>query len=136
MKALMFTALVLSTTAKAEVFSCPARYPAEDVTLSDTVPEGKAVGRVFSTALSSAYMISGNLYSEQDMVPDTRRIKGGRNVGFNLVKDPKWLVCVYGDRIQRWQQVDPKFTDCEVQIRQVEDRRGTPTKTTASATCK
>lgn len=136
MKRLLFAILMLATAAHAETIKCPEQFPTKDITLSDNPAGRKGVGRVQKTGLSSAYMVSGELYSEQDMVPNIRKVKGGSDVGFSFPKDPKWLVCVYGESIEWWEQLDSKFTDCEVKIREVKKPHYPPSVWTATATCK
>jgi hypothetical protein len=136
MKILLFAMLILGSTAHAEVFTCPERYPAKSITLEDSTTGRKGIGRILKTGLTSAYMVSGELFSIQDMVPDIRKVPGGTNIGFSMFRDPKWLVCVYGERIEWWEKLDPKFTDCEVKIREVKRPLYPPSTWTATATCK
>lgn len=136
MRILLLAVFLVSSTARSEVISCPERYPAKAIQLSESPSGRTGSGRLLGTNLTSAYMVSGELYSEQKMVPEIRNVKGGRDVGFSLIDNPKWLVCVYGERIQWWEQIDSRYSDCEVKIREVRDRRGPPTTWTATANCK
>jgi len=149
MRKLVFAALVLASTASAEVIKCPERYPIKDVAMIDNASDHKVIGRVQSKGfdLSNAYMVGGALYARQEMVPDITKVKGGLDIGFNFLREPKWLVCVYGGNelshsehtisgsIDRWEQVDPKFTECVVQLRETKVPHY-PGVWTATAVCK
>ncbi|TFW35988.1 STY0301 family protein [Massilia horti] len=147
MRSFLFAALVLSSTAYAGVLKCPDRYPTKNITVSDESSNRKIIGRIQGTSLSNAYMVSGELYAQQEMVPDIRKVKGGLDIGFNFLHDQKWLVCVYGGNelspkdqatsgtIDRWEQIDPKFSECVVQLRETK-AVGYPSVWTATAVCK
>lgn len=130
MKSLLLVALVLTSTARAEVVECPARYPAKDVTLAGSS------GRVQPARLSFAYVHIGALHSEQLLQgPEGKKVKGGWDTAYDFTPDEsKWLVCTYGgtewsglDRIspgtiQWWGTIAPQATSCLLKIRETKFR--------------
>ena len=149
MKGLLFAALVLTSTANAEVIECPKILPTEDTTLSE-VPFGhNGSMRVQRSHLSFAYMYVGKIYGEQYMVgADVKNSKGGMDIEYGFrPENTKWLVCRYGGdewshstngvvgTIEWWERLDPKITACVLKVRAVKVPHLT-SGWTAAATCK
>ncbi|HEV7817331.1 MAG TPA: STY0301 family protein [Janthinobacterium sp.] len=147
--AALFAALVLASTANAEVIECPKLFPSKDITLSEVPLGHKGNARVQRAHLSLAYMYVGELYGEQYLVgPDVRNSKGGMDIehGFRP-EDTKWLVCRYGGNewsrseqgvsgtIEWWEKLDPKITSCVLKIREIKVPH-TTSDWTATTTCK
>ncbi|MDP3671776.1 MAG: STY0301 family protein [Telluria sp.] len=141
MKKLLFAALVLVSTANAEVIKCPERYPTKDVTVSDNPSGRKGVARLQPTRLSNAYMVSGELYAEQQFVPEITKVKGGLDIGYNFPNEGRWLVCLYGGgermagSIDWWDRLNPKITECVLKLRETKVPHG-ESAWAATATCK
>jgi len=142
MRTLLFAALLLFSTAHAEVITCPERFPTKDMALSDNPAGRHGLARLKPARLSNAYMISGELYSEEQFVPDITKVEGGRDVRYSFTPDDtNWLVCEYGGgervggSIQLWEKINPKISGCELKIREIKVPH-TASDWSAAAACK
>ncbi len=86
-------------------------------------------------------MVSGELYAEQQFVPDIHKVKGGSDIGYNFPNEGRWLVCEYGGsarlagRIELWEKLSPTITECVLKLRETKVRHG-ESSWSASATCR
>lgn len=141
MRALLFIAAMLPQASGAEVIKCAERFPSKDVELSER-PAGQAgAARLLPARLSGAYMVSGELYAEQQFVPDIKKVPGGRDVTYNFPGKGRWLVCEYGGSahligsVEWWGKLNPQITECELRLRETKLQQG-ESKWTATAICK
>lgn len=152
MRRVLFAALVLATTANAEVIKCPDTYPGKEVALSE-VPSGhKGSGLIRGARLSSAYIQIGKLHSDPNgfdaMQLFPKEIKGGWETEDNFTpQETKWLVCVYGGdkssvglirttgAIEWWEQIAPKIEHCVLKFMEVKVPHSA-SLWTATAVCK
>lgn len=142
MKSPLLFALLLTSSAHAEIIACPPHYPATDIVLAD------AGGRVKTARLSFAYMHIGPLYSEQLLQgPAPEKVKDGWDTRYDFMSNEgKWLVCTYGgtewsglDRIsagpiQWWGKIAAQAKSCSLKVREAR-LRGALSNWTAVVTC-
>ena len=128
MKRLLFITLALSyATVNAQVYKCPQFHP--DKNYSDA-------------PLTGARIMWGEKHGNGWLAGvDSTRVKGGLDSHYNF-GDHGWLVCLYDfrNRSERnrpedaewWMQLDPKLSQCNLQVRDATP--GNPGKSMASVT--
>lgn len=120
MNKLVFSSLLLSTAAQAQVVECPKFYPWQDTQLAEVPYQHNGKGIVKKRALSGASGFIGEFNNAGELQGDIRKVKGGLDVG--LPSETKWLVCWYGKTgdISWWEELKlgSKVTSCTLQIRE------------------
>jgi hypothetical protein len=122
MKRLLFSCLLLGSTAQAQVFECPKFYPWQDTVLPEVPYKHNGKGVVAKRELTSASVMQdefnkpwGELYGSGE-----KKVKGGVDIDFPA--DVTWFVCWYGDgrSIAWWEELKlnrAAVRGCTMQIR-------------------
>jgi hypothetical protein len=150
---LLLIAIALTSTAKAEVITCPSAYPSAEMILSAAPSGHTGSGIIRGAPLNNAYVYIGKLHSDPNgfdamqLIP--RVIKGGWETEDNFTREEtKWLVCLYGgDRkgaglvqttgpIEWWEQIDPKISHCVLKVMKIKLTYSDAVHLTATATCR
>ena len=134
MRCALLLCTVLAPAAHAQVIECPQHYPSQDTPLAEVPHQHNGHGFVAKSPLRNALMYAGEINGRQALVGEPHRVKGGRDLHHGFERgERKWLVCFYGEdrTIAWWEQVDPKVTNCVVQVRE-----GEKNQMTVRATCK
>ena len=85
-------------------------------------------------------MVSGDLYAEQEFVPDIKKVAGGHDITYNFPGNGRWLVCEYGGSarlagsIQWWNKLNPRIMECELKLRETRLQHA-ESKWSATASC-
>jgi hypothetical protein len=111
----------LAPAVHAQVIECPSFYPSTDTALAEVPHQHKGRGFVAKSPLRNALMYAGEINGHQALVGEPHKVKGGRDLHHGFEPgESKWLVCFYSEdrEIAWWEQLDPKVTNCVVQIRE------------------
>lgn len=141
LKTLLVIAVVLPRAAVAEVITCPERFPSAEIRLPEGQTGRQGTARLLSARLSGAYMVSGDLYAEQEFIPDIKKVPGGHDITYSFPGNGRWLVCEYGGSarlagsVQWWDKLNPRFTECELKLRETRLQHA-ESKWSATANCK
>ncbi|WP_374041174.1 STY0301 family protein [Massilia sp. MS-15] len=127
MRKLLLCALFPSLAFAAEQFSCPARFPSEDIVLATPKPKASE-GRILSgSLLVGGGMAIGPTALRGDLRGRDRETKGGweSEYAFNRNEEPpeKWAFCSYAGGDLRWyRRVADDATKCTISVKRRKGR--------------
>lgn len=123
MRGYLLFLLALAPHVHGQQIECPKFYPSEDTVLTEVPYRHQGKGLVAKARLRGASTFLGEFNGRTELRGLRKDVKGGFDVhhGFSP-GDPKWLVCTYGaGDISWWEQLDSKFTNCRLSVRESGD---------------